>query len=131
MDDFGRKIAEILDKAPLDKKIEDRLVQARKIALERAKKSNFIEITTPSSGVLKAKSKLGAFHDNFKWFIWLSIGMMFLVLQQGYMYSTEESEAVQYLSPDYVQYKEKLNMDQEKFSAWKEDINNLIDKDDN
>lgn len=131
MDEFGKKIAAILDAAPLEKRIEDRLAQARQIALSRAKQSNFIEVTTNSTGVLKLKSKFGDFHDSFKWLIWLSVGIMFIILQQGYMLSNQDSESVQYLSTDYVQYQEKLNLDQEKFSNWKEEINNLIDKDDN
>lgn len=130
MDEFGKKIASILDEAPLEKRIEDRLAQARKIALERAKQSSFVEVHTNSVGVLKAKSKLGAFHDNFKWIIWLSVGLLMIVFQQTYVNYNQDSEPVSYLSTDYVQYKEKLNLDQEKFSTWKEDINNLIDKED-
>lgn len=131
MDKFGKKVASILDEAPLEKRIEDRLAQARQIALSRAKQSNFIEVNVNSQGVLKSKSKLGGFHEQFKWLIWLSIGLMFIVLQQFYMNSNDDYEPVQYLSSDYVQYRDKLVVDQEKFSAWKEDINNLIDKDDN
>lgn len=131
MDKFGKKVASILDEAPLEKRIEDRLAQARQIALSRAKQSNFIEVNVNSQGVLKSKSKLGGFHEQFKWLIWLSVGLMFIVLQQFYMNSNDDYEPVQYLSSDYVQYRDKLVVDQEKFSAWKEDINNLIDKDDN
>lgn len=131
MDKFGKKIASILDEAPLDKRIEDRLAQARQIALSRAKQSNFIEVNVNSQGVLKSKSKLGGFHEQFKWLIWLSVGLMFIILQQFYMNTNDDYEPVQYLSSDYVQYRDKLVVDQEKFSAWKEDISNLIDKDDN
>jgi len=131
MDKFGKKIASILDEAPLEKRIEDRLAQARQIALSRAKQSNFIEVNVNAQGVLKSKSKLGGFHEQFKWLIWLSVGLMFIILQQFYMNNNDDYEPVQYLSSDYVQYRDKLVVDQEKFSAWKEDINNLIDKDDN
>jgi len=62
--------------------------------------------------------------------MWLSIGLMFIVLQQGYMDNNQESEMVQYLSTDYVQYKEKLSLDQEKFMNWKNELNDLIENDD-
>ena len=41
MDEFGKKIASILNEAPLDKRIEDRLAQARQLALSKAKQNNF------------------------------------------------------------------------------------------
>ena len=129
-DKFGKKIASLLDEAPLDKNIEDRLAKARQIALSRAKSENFIEVTPTSNGALQFKSKFADFQDNFKWLVWLAVGLMFIILQQGYMDSNQESESVQYLSSDYVQYKEKLTLDQEKFSNWKSELNNLIDNDD-
>lgn len=130
MDKFGKKVASILDEAPLDKKIEDRLAQARSIALSKAKQTNFIEVNVDSQGVIKAKSKIGDFHDQFKWFIWFSVGALLIAFQQFYIQNSEEYEPVQYLSNDYLQYRDKLVIDQEKFSAWKEDINTLIEKDD-
>lgn len=130
MDEFGKKIASILNEAPLDKRIEDRLAQARQLALSKAKQNNFVEIQTSANGVLKAKSKLGLLNDNFKWLGWLSLGILFIIAQQGYMSYTQESEPVTYLSAEYLQYQEKLNLDQEKFSTWKEEVNNLIDKED-
>ena len=130
MDEFGKKIASILNEAPLDKRIEDRLAQARQLALSKAKQNNFVEIQTSANGVLKAKSKLGLLNDNFKWLGWLSLGILFIIAQQGYMSYTQESEPVTYLSTEYLQYQEKLNLDQEKFSTWKEEVNNLIDKED-
>ena len=131
MDEFGKKIAAILDAAPLEKRIEDRLAQARSIALSRAKQSSFIEVTASPSGVLKIKSKTSYFNDNLKWLMFLTVGIMVVLLQQGYNASNQESETVQYLSNDYVQYQEKLNLDQENFYNWKIEINNLINKDDN
>ena len=62
--------------------------------------------------------------------VWLAVGLMFIVLQQGYMNDNQESEMVQYLSTDYVQYKEKLSLDQEKFTNWKNELNDLIENDD-
>lgn len=131
MDNFGKKVASILDEAPLDKRIEDRLAQARKIALSRAKSTNFIEVNVDSQGVIKSKSKIGDFPDLFKWCIWLSIGLLFIVLPPSYINNGAEYEPVQYLSSDYLQYREKLMIDEKSFSAWTENINNLIDKDDN
>ena len=130
MDEFGKKIASILNEAPLDKRIEDRLAQARQLALSKAKQNNFVEVQPSTNGVLKSKSKLGLFNDNFKWLGWLSLGILFIIAQQGYMSYTQESEPVTYLSAEYLQYQEKLNLDQEKFSTWKEEVNNLIDKED-
>lgn len=130
MDKFGKKVAAILDEAPLEKRIEDRLAQARSIALSKAKQTNFIEVNVDSQGVLNSKSKIGEFHDQFKWFIWFSVGLMLVAFQQIYLQNNEEYEPVQYLSNDYLQYRDKLTIDQDKFSAWKENINNLIDKDD-
>lgn len=131
MDNFGKKVASILDEAPLDKRIEDRLAQARKIALSRAKSTNFIEVNVDSQGVIKSKSKIGDFPDLFKWCIWLSIGLLFIVLPPSYINNGADYEPVQYLSSDYLQYREKLIIDEKSFSAWTENINNLIDKDDN
>lgn len=131
MDNFGKKVASILDEAPLDKRIEDRLAQARKIALSRAKSTNFIEVNVDYQGVIKSKSKIGDFPDLFKWCIWLSIGLLFIVLPPSYINNGAEYEPVQYLSSDYLQYREKLIIDEKSFSAWTENINNLIDKDDN
>lgn len=131
MDEFGKKIAAILDEAPLEKRIEDRLAQSRRIALERMKQNNFIEVNQTPSEVINLKSKFGLFNENLKWLVWLAVGVIFIVLQQGYMYSNNESEIVQYLSNDYMQYKEKLNLEQESFDEWKAEINDLIDKEDN
>ena len=125
-DKFGKKIASLLDEAPLSKNIEDRLAKAREIALSRARSENFIEVEKTTKGAIQLKSKFAEFHDGFKWLMWLSIGLMFIVLQQGYM-DNQESETVQYLSSDYVQYKEKLTLDQEKFTNWKHELNSLID----
>lgn len=129
MDKFGKKIASMLDEAPLEKRIEDRLAQARQIALSKAKTSHFIETEISSQGVLKNKSKFGLFHDQFRWLILLTVGLLLIVIQQMYLNNNVEYEPVQYLSSDYLQYRDKLAVDQEKFSAWKEDINNLIDND--
>lgn len=129
MDKFGKKIASMLDEAPLEKRIEDRLAQARQIALSKAKTSHFIETEVSSQGVLKGKSKFGLFHDQFRWLILLTVGLLLIILQQMYVNNNIEYEPVQYLSSDYLQYRDKLAVDQEKFSAWKEDINNLIDND--
>lgn len=131
MDNFGKKVASILDEAPLDKRIEDRLAQARKIALSRAKSTNFIEVNVDYQGVIKAKSKIGEFPDLFKWCMWLSIGLLFIVLPPSYINNGADYKPVQYLSSDYLQYREKLIIDEKSFSAWTENINNLIDKDDN
>lgn len=130
MDEFGKKVASILDEAPLEKRIEDRLAQARAIAMSKAKQTNFVEVNVDSQGVIKAKSKIGDFHNQFKWFIWFSVGLLLIAFQQFYIQNNEEYEPVQYLSSDYLQYREKLVIDEENFSAWKEDINNLIEKDD-
>ena len=129
-DKFGKKIASLLDEAPLSKNIEDRLAKAREIALSRARSENFIEVEKTTKGAIQLKSKFAEFHDGFKWLMWLSIGLMFIVLQQGYMDNNQESEMVQYLSTDYVQYKEKLSLDQEKFMNWKNELNDLIENDD-
>lgn len=129
-DKFGKKIASLLDEAPLSKNIEDRLEKARQIALARAKNENFIEMEKPTTNTLQLKSKFAEFNDNFKWLVWLAVGLMFIVLQQGYMNDNQESEMVQYLSTDYVQYKEKLSLDQEKFTNWKNELNDLIENDD-
>ena len=129
-DEFGKKIAAILNESPLEKRIEDRLAQARKIAISRSKnKENFIEIDTTPSGAIQLKSKLSQFQDQFKWLIWLSIGIMFIVLQQGVMNSNEESEPAQYLSNDYIQYKDKLDNEHESFKSWKSEVSNLIESD--
>ena len=129
-DKFGKKIASLLDEVPLNKNIEDRLAKAREIALARVRTENFIEMEKPKSNTINLKSKLTDFHDNFKWLMWLAVGLMFIVLQQGYMENNQESEMVQYLSTDYVQYKEKLSLDQEKFINWKNELNDLIENDD-
>ena len=129
-DEFGKKIAALLNESPLEKRIEDRLAQARKIAISRSKnKENFIEIDTTPSGAIQLKSKLSQFQDQFKWLIWLSIGIMFIVLQQGVMNSNEESEPAQYLSNDYIQYKDKLDNEHESFKSWKSEVSNLIESD--
>jgi hypothetical protein len=53
IDTFAKKIISILNEVPLEKKIEDKIAKARKMALYRAKKSTFIEFNSYSHEVLK------------------------------------------------------------------------------
>lgn len=124
MDKFGKKVATMLDEIPLDKKIEDRLAEARKIALSKAKSNEFVEINVNEQGVLKSKFKLNNMNENIKWFILVLFGIMLITLVQLIHINEDYS---QYFNDEVDSQVTSLE-DQDKLSAWKEEITNLIDK---
>lgn len=130
MDEFGKKIAAILNEIPLEKRIEDRLEQSRKIALERIKKNNFTEVNKTDNEVISLKSKFGIFNDNIKWFVWLVVGIILLILQQAYIYSN--AELVQNSSNNYIQSNDKLSLEQDNLEQdnLEEENNNLSGQED-
>jgi hypothetical protein len=125
---FGRKIASILNEAPLEKRIEERLASARNQALLKMNENKFIEVNE-HKGSITLKYKMFENQSLIKWSGLFVLGLLILMLQQNNNNILDDvnTEPVQIFSTEYMRYTDTLNIQKESFEKWKSEVEDIID----
>jgi hypothetical protein len=116
-DIYAKKIIERLNDSPIDKSIEEKLNTIRKLALEKRKIQEEIEI---KDSAIILKSSL--FNYTYE-----SIVMMLVLLMLLFGVIFKNTTISENLSIQYMEYKRDLNKDLEEHENWKNEMEDMIE----
>lgn len=122
---FAKKIVSYLNESPISQSVEERLSIARKNALNKAKKENFVEINHTPVITLKSKNN---WHDNYFLLMGLSGILILGLLIQNSLRDTFFPNEISITSSsiDYENYLISLNQKNLEFQKWDIEVENLL-----
>jgi hypothetical protein len=114
--EFAKKIVSLLDEKPLDQTIESRLAHARAQALLRHQVN---EEVTGLDNVLALKIRAGNGWSWIKWGVLSAVAGAFLLIHNPLNnWFTPEQERVSLMTPDYQNFVQSYQNEQQKFQEW-------------